>query len=102
MALQPSRSSRARPIARRIPNRPSGAFVRASIGYQRECWGRAGLPVVASPDDPPDAERIDYIFWNYDRHTGNEDAMRAYLQWETELPTQIAAEGLSGFRVVAR
>ena len=74
----------------------------ASVSGGTQAWARAGLPVVASPDDPPDAERIDYIFWNYDRHTGNEDAMRAYLQWETELPTQIAAEGLSGFRVVAR
>ena len=74
----------------------------ASVSGGTQAWARAGLPVVASPDDPPDAERIDYIFWNYDRHTGNEDAMRAYLQWETELPTQIAAEGLSGFRLVAR
>ena len=64
-------------------------------------WIRADLPVVASPDDPPDAERIDYVFWNHDRHAGNEDAMRAYLQWETELPAQVAAEGLSGFRLAA-
>jgi rhodanese-related sulfurtransferase len=67
-----------------------------------QAWVRARLPVVASPEDPPDAERIDYIFWNHDRHAGNEAAMRAYLQWETELPAQIAAEGLSGFRLVAR
>jgi rhodanese-related sulfurtransferase len=66
-----------------------------------QAWVRAGLPVVASPDDPPDAKRIDYIFWNHDRHAGNEAAMRAYLQWETELPAQIAGEGLSGFRAVA-
>jgi rhodanese-related sulfurtransferase len=66
-----------------------------------QAWVRARLPVAASPDDPPDAERIDYIFWNHDRHTGNEDAMRAYLEWETDLPAQIAAEGLAGFRLVA-
>ncbi len=59
----------------------------------------AGLPVVASPGDPPDAERIDYLFWNHDRHTGNRDAMQAYLRWETELPDQIAAEGLAGFNL---
>ena len=67
-----------------------------------QAWVRARLPVAASPEDPPDAERIDYMFWNHDRHAGNEAAMRAYLQWETELPAQIAAEGLSGFRLVAR
>jgi rhodanese-related sulfurtransferase len=64
-------------------------------------WVRAGLPVLGSSDDPSDVERIDYIFWNHDRHSGNADAMRAYLQWESELPAQIAAEGLSGFRLVA-
>lgn len=66
-----------------------------------QSWAREGLPVVASPDDPPDAQRIDYLFWNHDRHAGNQDAMRAYLQWERELPPQIAADGLSGFRPVA-
>ena len=53
------------------------------------------------PDDPPDSERIDYVFWNHDRHAGNEDAMRAYLQWETELPGEIARGGLAGFRLAA-
>jgi rhodanese-related sulfurtransferase len=62
-------------------------------------WSSAGLPVVASPGDPPDAERIDYLFWNHDRHAGNRDAMQAYLRWETELPDQIAAEGLAGFNL---
>ncbi len=62
-------------------------------------WSNGGLPVVASPDDPPDAERIDYLFWNHDRHTGNRDAMQAYLRWETELPDQIAVEGLAGFNL---
>jgi rhodanese-related sulfurtransferase len=62
-------------------------------------WQAAGQPFVSSPDDPPDSERIDYIFWNHDRHAGNEDAMRAYLRWETELPGEIARDGLSGFRL---
>lgn len=65
-------------------------------------WARAGLPVVASPEEPPDDERIDYLFWNHDRHAGNKGAMRAYLQWERQLPAQIAADGLSGFRLAAR
>ena len=62
-------------------------------------WRAAGRPFAASPDDPPDAERIDAIFWNHDRHAGNEQAMRAYLRWETELPGEIARDGLAGFRL---
>jgi rhodanese-related sulfurtransferase len=66
-----------------------------------EGWRAAGRPFAASPDDPPDADRIDYIFWNHDRHAGNEDAMRAYLRWETELPGEVARDGLAGFRLHA-
>ncbi|HEY1796165.1 MAG TPA: rhodanese-like domain-containing protein [Stellaceae bacterium] len=64
-------------------------------------WQAAGLPVVATPDDPPDSERIDFIFWNHDRHDGNAGAMRAYLQWELDLPGEVARDGLSGFRVAS-
>lgn len=67
-----------------------------------ETWQKAALPVVASPEHPADAERIDFLFWNHDRHAGNEDAMRAYLRWETELPAQIAADGISGFELASR
>jgi rhodanese-related sulfurtransferase len=82
----------------------------AQVGLVRggtPTWVKSGLTVVASPNAPPDEERIDYLFWNHDRHAGNQDAMRAYLRWETELPGQIAADGLTGFslagfRVVGR
>jgi rhodanese-related sulfurtransferase len=66
-----------------------------------EAWRAAGRPFAASPDEPPDEERIDYIFWNHDRHAGNEAAMRAYLRWETELPGEVARDGLAGFRIGA-
>jgi rhodanese-related sulfurtransferase len=62
-------------------------------------WRAAGRGFEASPDDPPDAERIDYIFWNHDRHGGNQEAMRAYLRWETELPGEVARDGLAGFHI---
>jgi rhodanese-related sulfurtransferase len=71
----------------------------AFVSGGTQAWSGAGLPVVASPGNPPDAERIDYLFWNHDRHTGNREAMQAYLRWETELPDQIAAEGLAGFNL---
>jgi rhodanese-related sulfurtransferase len=62
-------------------------------------WRAAARPFEASPGEPPDAERIDYVFWNHDRHAGNQDAMRAYLRWETELPSEIARDGQAGFRL---
>jgi hypothetical protein len=57
----------------------------------------ARAETAAGSGNPPDAERIDYLFWNHDRHAGNRTAMQAYLRWETELPEQIAADGLAGF-----
>jgi rhodanese-related sulfurtransferase len=66
-----------------------------------EGWRAAARPFEVSPDQPPDADRIDYIFWNHDRHDGNHDAMRAYLRWETELPAEIARDGQAGFRLYA-
>ena len=66
-----------------------------------DAWRAAARPFAASPDTPPDAERIDTIFWNHDRHAGNAAAMRAYLTWETELPAEIARDGLAGFRLAA-
>jgi rhodanese-related sulfurtransferase len=73
------------------------ALVRDGIA----AWRAAARPFAASPDDPPDSERIDYVFWNHDRHAGNEEAMRAYLRWETDLPDEIARDGLAGFRLAA-
>jgi rhodanese-related sulfurtransferase len=62
-------------------------------------WQAAGLPVTSSRGDPPDRDRLDFAFWNHDRHDGNEAAMRAYLRWETELPAELARDGLAGFRI---
>ena len=67
-------------------------------------WQAAGFPVVASPDDPPDSERIDFIFWNHDRHDTSDSSRRAmenYLQWELDLPAEIEKDGMSGFRIGA-
>ena len=62
-------------------------------------WRAAARPFAASPDEPSDDERIDYLFWNHDRQAGNQAAMRAYLRWETELPAEVARDGLAGFRL---
>jgi hypothetical protein len=67
-------------------------------------WRAAGFSVIATPDTPPDPERIDFIFWNHNRHNTDEgaaQAMRNYLQWELDLPGEIAKDGLSGFAITA-
>ncbi len=65
----------------------------------REAWKAAGLPTEASPETPKDANCIDFLFWVHDRHSGNQDSMRAYLAWEEQLPAQIEADGDAQFKI---
>jgi len=67
-------------------------------------WAAAGYAIVESPETPADEDRIDFVFWNHNRHDtdeGAKQAMRNYLQWELDLPGEIARDGLSGFRIGA-
>ncbi|MEM7250879.1 MAG: rhodanese-like domain-containing protein [Pseudomonadota bacterium] len=52
-------------------------------------WEAAGLDVIRNDGTLPDAECIDYLFFVHDRHSGNLDAARAYLAWETGLIGQL-------------
>jgi rhodanese-related sulfurtransferase len=66
-----------------------------------QSWKDAGLPLASTPDLPTDAERIDYLFFVHDRHDGNLDAARQYLEWETGLIAQCAPDELAAFRIDA-
>ena len=66
-----------------------------------EAWSRAGYATDASPDTPPDAQCIDYLFFVHDRHAGNREAMKQYLAWETGLIAQLSAEDRKLFSVGA-
>lgn len=77
-----------------------GAEVAVLAGGEAS-WRAAGLDVVATPDTPADAERIDYLFWLHDRHSGNPAASRAYLDWELALPAAIRSADAAGFRIGA-
>ncbi|MFX0545074.1 rhodanese-like domain-containing protein [Roseovarius sp. S1116L3] len=57
-----------------------------------EDWRAAGLCVTSSPESPTDAECIDHLFFVHDRHDGNLDAARQYLEWETGLLAQLDAD----------
>ena len=52
-------------------------------------WRAAGLSVVETPDFPTEADCIDYLFFVHDRHDGNLDAARRYLEWELGLLDQL-------------
>jgi rhodanese-related sulfurtransferase len=62
-------------------------------------WRAAGLPIVATPDDPADADCIDFLFFVHDRHDGNAAAAREYLAWETGLLDQLDAQERGSFRL---
>ena len=55
------------------PASPTCACSRA--GY--EAWRAAGLPIEATPDDPADADCIDFLFFTAARHDGDAEAAAA-------------------------
>jgi len=62
-------------------------------------WARAELEIVSSPDDPPDEECIDYLFFTHDRHVGNLEAARGYLAWELGLIDQLDQQERSSYQL---
>ena len=74
--------------------------IRILTGTPADC-AAAGLSVVATSDSPPDAERIDFLFFVHDRHEGNKEAARGYLVWETGLLHQLHASERASFRLPA-
>jgi rhodanese-related sulfurtransferase len=59
----------------------------------------AGLPTIATPDTPSDAECIDFLFFTHGRHEGNAEAARQYLAWEIALVEQLDAQERASFRL---
>ncbi|MEM8972599.1 MAG: rhodanese-like domain-containing protein [Pseudomonadota bacterium] len=63
-------------------------------------WEKAGLAVVATPNTPSDADRIDHLFFTAERRH-NKDASRQYLKWEVDLVDQLDAQERAIFQLVA-
>ena len=74
-------------------------------GWSQVSWAPAesteasDWPSVSTPDQPSDADAIDFLRFVHDRHEGNLDAARRYLEWETGLIAQCAPEELASFNV---
>ncbi|MFJ3521155.1 cystathionine beta-lyase [Pseudomonas sp. NPDC090203] len=66
-----------------------------------EAWQAAGFPVSASPQDPPNEQCIDFLFFTHDRHSGNKDAARQYLAWEIGLLGQMTQQEIDSLKPLA-
>ncbi|HVC60787.1 MAG TPA: rhodanese-like domain-containing protein [Acetobacteraceae bacterium] len=62
-----------------------------------EAWHAFGRPLVKDRTNPPDEACIDAYLRPYDRNTGVEEAMNAYLTWEIELVHQIERDDTVAF-----
>ncbi len=62
-------------------------------------WHAFGRPLVRDRTSPPDAECADVYLRPYDRNSGVEEAMQAYLAWEIDLVHEIARDGTVRFGV---
>ena len=65
--------------------RRSGVEVIGQINGGMEAWGEASYALESSPSNPPDEDCIDFLFFVHDRHDGNLESARRYLEWETGL-----------------
>ncbi|MEO6986569.1 MAG: rhodanese-like domain-containing protein, partial [Paralcaligenes sp.] len=64
-----------------------------------EALRQAGLPIEQTDTIPPDEDCIDYLFFVHDRHDGNKAAARKYLEWETNLVSQLDEQERNTFLI---
>jgi rhodanese-related sulfurtransferase len=85
------------PVARDLAD--MGARDIRRVGGNLDDWRSQGLTVLATPNQPSDAEAIDFLFFVHDRHDGNLEAARRYLAWETGLLKQLDAAERGEYRI---
>jgi rhodanese-related sulfurtransferase len=64
-----------------------------------DAWHAFGRPLVKDKTTPPDAACIDFYLRPYDRNSGIEEAMNAYLSWEIDLVHEIERDGTVAFGI---
>ena len=60
-------------------------------------WLAKGGKTDADRTDPPDQDCVDFYLRPYDRNSGVEEAMHAYLSWEIDLVREIGRDGTVHF-----
>jgi rhodanese-related sulfurtransferase len=88
----------ARLAAAEVNELARGADVRVLDGGT-DAWHAFGRPLVKDRLTPPDEACIDSYLRAYDRNSGVEEAMNAYLTWEIELANQIKRDNTVTFGV---
>jgi rhodanese-related sulfurtransferase len=78
----------------------TGGSVRVLDGGT-DAWRAFGRPLVKDRMNPPDDACIDFYLRPYDRNSGVEEAMNAYLTWEIDLVNEITRDGTIAFGVGA-
>ncbi len=90
---------------------PDGSFARLAVAEAASltkgevrvleggtaAWHAYGRPLVKDRLNPPDAACLDVYLRPYDRNSGVEEAMHAYLSWEIALVDEIARDGTVRF-----
>ncbi len=54
---------------------------------------------ISTQTIPPDIDCIDFLFFVHDRHDGNKDAARRYLEWETGLIAQLDQDDMNLYSI---
>jgi rhodanese-related sulfurtransferase len=80
-----------------IDIKKAGVEVFGIIKGSIEDCEQAGYELENSPNSPTDKECIDFLFFVHDRHDGNLESARRYLEWEKGLLAQLDPEERSSF-----
>ena len=56
-------------------------------------------PVIEDAQTPPDNQCIDFLFFVHDRHDGNLESAKRYLEWEQGLMAQLDDDERAVFRM---
>ena len=92
---------------------PDGSLARLAVAEVREltqatvlvlsggteAWTGAGFALESGRTVPPDEDCADFYLRPYDRNSGVEAAMQAYLSWEIDLVREIERDGTVRFGV---
>lgn len=71
----------------------------ASIYELKNSTFPSQLQTISSDNEPVDSECIDYLFFVHDRHDGNKESARRYLEWETGLISQLDEDEINLYSI---
>ncbi len=76
-----------------------GLTVLGLVAGGLKAWQAAGLATESTPGVPAEVDCIDFLFFVHDRHDGNLESARRYLEWETGLIAQLDEQERASFQL---